>query len=158
MFPRTIPGRVISFILCIWGVFITSLFVVTLTNYITLSQAELKALKLYEKLEARENMEYHAGKAVYFFCRMLVAMKRLDHASEQRALQALEQMMVHISEFKKCKGITQSSAQGMMNKSDLVSMVENLHKSMNRIKVNQKKFMEFNENTSKRITEFYRQK
>lgn len=158
MFPRTIPGRVISFVLCIWGVFITSLFVVTLTNYITLSQAEFKALKLYEKLEARENMEYHAGKAIYHFCRMLVSMKKLDTVSEQRSITALKQMMVHISEFKKCKSVTQSSTQGMMNKSDLVSMVENLHKSINKIKANQKKFMEFNESTSKRISEFYRQK
>ena len=37
MYPRTLPGRIMAFILCVWGVFITSLIVVTLTNYVTLT-------------------------------------------------------------------------------------------------------------------------
>jgi hypothetical protein len=50
-FPYTLPGRAISFLLCIWGVFLVSLMVLILFEMLQLSEAEKTALKVYQKLE-----------------------------------------------------------------------------------------------------------
>lgn len=157
MFPRTLPGRIMCFFLCIWGVFITSLTVVALTNFVTLSQAELKALKLYDKLVDKTDMKYHAGKAVYYYCRLVLYMKKQDKQSEERGIYTLKQLMDHLGQFKKCRESVQSTNEGLLNKSDLVSMIENLHKSTKKIKENQEKIVKFNQKNSQVITDYFKQ-
>lgn len=44
------PGRLLIFFLCIWGVFMVSLMVVALTNKISLSVPETKGLQIYMRL------------------------------------------------------------------------------------------------------------
>ena len=46
IYPRTHFGRLVILIACIWGVFILSLFVVTLNNTTQLSKEEAKVLQL----------------------------------------------------------------------------------------------------------------
>lgn len=156
MFPKTLPGRVLAFLLCIWGVFITSLFVVTLTNYVTLSPQELKALKLNDKLDNKVRLRIEAGKSIYCFCRMVLYMKREGKEAEQNAMKYLRLMMINIRKFKKTKNSIQTSTEGMLNKSDLVSMIENLHQGLNKSKNNQKQIMEYNDRCSEKIAAYYK--
>jgi succinate-acetate transporter protein len=44
-YPRTILGRAVTFFICLWGVFVVSLMVVTLTNTLRMSPAEDKVIK-----------------------------------------------------------------------------------------------------------------
>lgn len=156
MFPKTLPGRVLAFLLCIWGVFITSLFVVTLTNYVTLTPQELKALKLNDKLSDKIRLRSEAGKTIYCFCRLVLYMKREGSEAEANALKYLRLLMQNISAFKKTKSSIQSSTEGMLNKSDLVSMIENLHKSLNKSMSNQREIIQYNEKCSEKIATFYK--
>jgi potassium intermediate/small conductance calcium-activated channel subfamily N protein 2 len=64
MFPRTLPGRILVFFLCIWGVFMVSLMVVALTNKVSLSNSELKALNIYRRIVSKEEYEHAASKIV----------------------------------------------------------------------------------------------
>ena len=123
----------------------------------TLTQAELKALKLYDKLVDKTDMKYHAGKAVYYYCRLVLYMKNHDKQSEERGIYTLKLLMDHLSQFKKCRESVQSTNEGLLNKSDLVSMIENLHKSTKRIKENQDKIVLFNEKNSQVITDYFKQ-
>lgn len=41
-FPRTTPGRIVAFLVCVWGVYIVSLTVVALNNILTPSKLESK--------------------------------------------------------------------------------------------------------------------
>ena len=41
-FVRTIPGRLIAFFICIWGVFVISMMVITLTNLLNMDSLESK--------------------------------------------------------------------------------------------------------------------
>ena len=41
-YAKTILGRSVTFVLCIWGVFIVSMMVVTLTNTLIMSTPEVK--------------------------------------------------------------------------------------------------------------------
>jgi voltage-gated potassium channel Kch len=49
-FPKTLPGRALVIFLCIWGIFLVSLIVVTLTNMVTLNNAEFKGMNIFLKL------------------------------------------------------------------------------------------------------------
>jgi Ion channel len=51
--PITIPGRTLAFLLCIWGVFLVSLMVLTLFETLKLSEEEKRALAVFDKLELR---------------------------------------------------------------------------------------------------------
>ena len=156
MFPKTLPGRILAFFLCIWGVFITSLLVVTLTNFVTLSPSELKALKLNDKLFEKGQLRKHAGKSIFYFCRMILYIKKQDKASEKKGLQCLTLLMQSLAKFKKTKHMVEKSTGSMMNQSDLVSMIESLHKGMKKASDNQNKIIEMNEKCSEKVAEYYR--
>lgn len=49
-FPKTNMGRIIGLIIAFWGVFIVSLFVVSLSNMFEFDGGELKAFTLNERL------------------------------------------------------------------------------------------------------------
>ena len=57
-YPRTLSGRLVAFVLCVWGIIIVSLMVVSLTNYVQYDnkqkQADFMARKLNMKQEVRE--------------------------------------------------------------------------------------------------------
>ena len=57
LYPKTFFGRIVGIIICFWGVFIVSFFVVTVTNMLNFSASEEKSynllLRLYYKLELK---------------------------------------------------------------------------------------------------------
>lgn len=57
IFPKSTFGRIVGIIICFWGVFIVSFFVVTVTNMLNFSGSEEKAynllLRLYYKTELK---------------------------------------------------------------------------------------------------------
>lgn len=61
-FPRTPLGRIVTFLLSIWGVIIVSSMVVVLSNYVTPSNVERKAFFMIKKLgimsRLRENISH----------------------------------------------------------------------------------------------------
>jgi len=54
LYPKTIGGRLIGMIVCIWGIFITSFFTVTLTNFLTFTPSQNKAFLLLQRLFWKE--------------------------------------------------------------------------------------------------------
>lgn len=50
-------GRTITFIVCIWGVFVVSLMVVTLSNTLNMDNLETKALNIIMRLEKRKEVQ-----------------------------------------------------------------------------------------------------
>jgi ABC-type xylose transport system permease subunit len=59
IYPKTFFGRIVGIIICFWGVFIVSFFVVTLTGMLSFTGPENKAydllLRLYYKHELKKN-------------------------------------------------------------------------------------------------------
>ena len=57
LYPKTFFGRIVGIIICFWGVFIVSFFVVTITNMLNFTGSEEKAynllLRLYYKNELK---------------------------------------------------------------------------------------------------------
>lgn len=69
MYPRTIPGRVLVFLLCLWGVFNVSLMVVTITNWVTLGSLEVKSMNMFLKLQTQSELESLASSVISNFFR-----------------------------------------------------------------------------------------
>jgi len=54
LYPVTVGGRIMGVIICIWGLFLTSFFTVTLTNYLQFKQGQSKAYILLQRLYYKE--------------------------------------------------------------------------------------------------------
>ena len=63
-YPRTHLGRVFSILLSIWGIFIVSLTVVSLTNLLNLDNLENKAFTVLQKLRAKEELRNISGNLI----------------------------------------------------------------------------------------------
>ncbi|OMJ71596.1 hypothetical protein SteCoe_30143 [Stentor coeruleus] len=60
-YPVTLPGRIVGFIACIWGVLTVSLTTVTFSNLLSLNLGEETSLKLLERLWFKENIKEEAA-------------------------------------------------------------------------------------------------
>ena len=61
IYPKTVMGRVIGGIVSLWGLFLVSIFTVTLSNLFTFSEGELKAYKLGERLRIKDQLKVTAA-------------------------------------------------------------------------------------------------
>ena len=55
--PKTMPGRFLGFILCIWGIVEISIIVVVLFELLVLNYSESQALYLFNKLEKNKKLK-----------------------------------------------------------------------------------------------------
>jgi hypothetical protein len=53
-YPKTAIGRMVAILACFWGVFLVSLFVVTLNNLLVFSLSEENSYTILRKLEMKE--------------------------------------------------------------------------------------------------------
>ncbi|KAL4474749.1 hypothetical protein ABPG74_001445 [Tetrahymena malaccensis] len=60
-FARTHLGRFIIFFVCIWGVFIVSMMVITLSNTLNITTLEKKAIAVLQRLHLKGQMKHHAA-------------------------------------------------------------------------------------------------
>lgn len=56
IYPKSNGGRIIGMITCIWGIFITSYFTVTLTQFLSFSPAQSKAYLLLQRLYYKDKI------------------------------------------------------------------------------------------------------
>lgn len=60
-YPRTLPGRAITFFSCICGVVTVSLMTITLQNLLEMTNSESRSYNIVEKLLARKHKQKHAA-------------------------------------------------------------------------------------------------
>ncbi|EAR86593.2 small-conductance calcium-activated potassium channel protein (macronuclear) [Tetrahymena thermophila SB210] len=60
-YARTHLGRFIIFFVCIWGVFIVSMMVITLSNTLNITTLEKKAIAVLQRLHLKGQMKHHAA-------------------------------------------------------------------------------------------------
>jgi Ion channel len=59
-FLKTSLGRLVGFIVCFWGTFVVSYFVVTVTNMLTFAPPEEKSYVLLQRLHYKEELKMYA--------------------------------------------------------------------------------------------------
>jgi succinate-acetate transporter protein len=55
-YPKSSMGRFVGIIIALWGVFIVSLFVVSLTNLLEFTKSEIKSYDILMKLVAKDEL------------------------------------------------------------------------------------------------------
>jgi hypothetical protein len=60
IYPKTLMGRNVGILVCFWGVFIVSFFVVTLNNMLTFNANEEKSFNLLLRLYYKEVLKKEA--------------------------------------------------------------------------------------------------
>ena len=60
IYPKTNLGRFVGFILCFWGTFVVSFFVVTVNNMLTFTPQEEKSYTLLLRLHYKEELKKYA--------------------------------------------------------------------------------------------------
>jgi len=60
IFMKTIFGRIVGTIICFWGTFIVSYFVVTVTNMLSFAPPEEKSYTLLQRLHYKEELKSYA--------------------------------------------------------------------------------------------------
>lgn len=64
LFPKTFFGRIVAVLVCFWGIFFVSFFVVTVSNLITFSSSEEKSFELLNVLFCKMQLKQNAIKVV----------------------------------------------------------------------------------------------
>ena len=63
-FPRTHMGRLIGIMICMWGVLVVSLLVVTVSNKLLMDTPEEKSYTLLERVIQKEEMQKDAARVL----------------------------------------------------------------------------------------------
>ncbi len=63
-FPKTLAGRIVAFFLCIWGIIMVSLMVVTLTNYVEYDNKQKQSDFMMKKLNLKEKLRKNASSLI----------------------------------------------------------------------------------------------
>jgi hypothetical protein len=69
--PATYPGRIISFFAAISGIIISSLLILTLGRYLSMSSGENKAHVTLKRLELRKLLEKYSQDTINFTSLMM---------------------------------------------------------------------------------------
>jgi len=63
-YPKTMSGRIVAFVLCVWGVIVVSLMVVSLSNYVLYDNNQKQADFMMKKLKMKEEVRDCAARLI----------------------------------------------------------------------------------------------
>ncbi|EAS06190.2 small-conductance calcium-activated potassium channel protein (macronuclear) [Tetrahymena thermophila SB210] len=86
---KTSLGRFITFLVCIWGVFIVSMMVITLSKTLELTTLEEKSIAVLQRLRYKELMKNHAARSLTILAKIgLANRKGLLQGQHKKELQS----------------------------------------------------------------------
>ena len=81
-FEKSFMGRFVGMIMCFWGTFVVSYFVVTVTNMLSFSVAEEKTYSLLQRLHYKQELKRYAVNVLSSaFKHKLISMKYPNNES-----------------------------------------------------------------------------
>lgn len=76
IYPKTFGGRVVGMTICVWGMFCTSFFTVTLSNFLFFDPAQSKSYLLLQRLYYKEKLREEAAQAVSILYKHKILQKK----------------------------------------------------------------------------------
>jgi len=100
-YPTTILGRSILFMVCIWGICLISLMVITITNLLSLNPLENKAMNLIMRLSKRLNLRHKAAEILTLTAKFSIHLKK-DKAKNKKneTLNFVNSLKKKLNDFK----------------------------------------------------------
>jgi hypothetical protein len=97
VYPKSYGGRLLGAFMCLWGVLLTSLFVVTISDFLEFEHSEKNSFILIQRLVYREELRESASKVIesMYFLKLITrhlskrmsGNKFLDSSSDQRTIE-----------------------------------------------------------------------
>lgn len=91
VYPQSFGGRIMGIGLCYWGVLLVSLFVVTVSKQLELTQLQKNSYLLIQRLISRDALKKVSASALFSMFRFSKAINGKDKNSSQRKLNLAEQ-------------------------------------------------------------------
>jgi potassium intermediate/small conductance calcium-activated channel subfamily N protein 2 len=146
-YPKTVAGRIITFILCIWGVFLVSMMVVTLTNTLTMQSGETKALAVLTRLELRKELKSEAAFVLTLMAKYGLLRKKPDFPGKAKTLETfIVKIKIHLDSCKKINRNIKSIDDGASVTEEMNRQFDRLRDDMNTMQDSQKHIEELLQN------------
>ncbi|CAD8210050.1 unnamed protein product [Paramecium octaurelia] len=117
-YTRTDLGRFVIFVVCVLGIFVISLMVVTLITSLETSSLESHAITVLERIQLREQMAKSASMVIMYSLRIVVALKK-GNLTKLQFRQLILNLRYNLNEFK-------INRRQYRNKQDVGSMNEEI--------------------------------
>eukprot|EP00347_Sterkiella_histriomuscorum_P011945 403370495 len=158
-FPKTNMGRIIGLIIAFWGVFIVSLFVVSLSNMFEFDGGELKAFTLNERLQAKEDLRVEAANVLSsaYRQRQIIQKRPNDRGAILGAFRNFRKYMVRFQSIaRQIRAFSQHESEVKILEKEIEELMEHIMKLQEDQKELQEVFKSFKnkiENTQKELEE-----
>ncbi len=102
VYARTIFGRIVSFVMCMWGITIVSIMVVTITNVLTMDSLEEKALVVLRRLELKKVQKKEAAFILTNIARLGLIKKKYPNSEmrNKKNQEVVGELRKHLNSFK----------------------------------------------------------
>jgi hypothetical protein len=133
-YPQTNVGRVIAVIACLWGTFLISLMVVSLTISVEFTPQEQKAYDELKKGELYTNLKHKALQVIRYAHRMTKFPDNRDKITDEdqkiKYIRALDQFKHSLNEFRTSRKYVMSKEHEMTPENILYKLNENVSEEM----------------------------
>jgi hypothetical protein len=111
IYMKTVGGRLVGSIICFWGTFIVSYFVVTVTNMLSFAPPEEKSYTLLQRLHYKEELKRYAVNVLTAaFKQRSIRIKHEDNADKN--LSALRKFRGNMLHFQQAVGQVKAYYEG----------------------------------------------
>ncbi|CDW76554.1 small-conductance calcium-activated potassium channel protein [Stylonychia lemnae] len=136
IYPKTVMGRIIGMIVCFWGVFIVSIFVVTLNNMLTFSANEEKAYNLLQRLYYKGELKRKATLVLGSAFRQR-NVKINDAENNRKILTAMRIFRMHMISFQNTARAVRGFYEADTDVEIMQKLIENLMEDVKMLRENQ---------------------
>ncbi|TNV81547.1 hypothetical protein FGO68_gene1047 [Halteria grandinella] len=136
LYMKTFFGRVVGLIVCFWGTFVVSYFVVTVTNMLTFAAPEEKSYTLLLRLHYKEDLKKYAVNVLTSaFKHRSVRIHRPD--DEKKNLSALRKFRGNMLQFQQAVHRVRNYYDGDSEIDILMRLIDNLREDVSLVKEEQ---------------------
>ncbi|CDW91118.1 small-conductance calcium-activated potassium channel protein [Stylonychia lemnae] len=129
IYPKTYMGRVTCIVICFWGMFIVSYFVVTLTNQLNFTDQEQKSYILLERLHHKEQLKLRASNVLKSSYRNKMV-KANNPENKAKRLQAMRIFRMHSIQFQHEARKVRSYQESITDIDTLQKYIENVQEQV----------------------------
>eukprot|EP00343_Euplotes_focardii_P000134 CAMPEP_0205801324 /NCGR_PEP_ID=MMETSP0205-20121125/3275_1 /ASSEMBLY_ACC=CAM_ASM_000278 /TAXON_ID=36767 /ORGANISM="Euplotes focardii, Strain TN1" /LENGTH=191 /DNA_ID=CAMNT_0053065883 /DNA_START=681 /DNA_END=1253 /DNA_ORIENTATION=- len=91
VYPKSFMGRILGIMLCIWGMILVSLFVVTVSEQLELTQLQKNSYVLIQRLVYRDALKKVSASALFSMFKFSKAIKNIKEGDKPKFLNHAEQ-------------------------------------------------------------------
>ena len=137
-FPKSFLGRMAGMIICFWGTFIVSYFVVTVTNMLSFDGAEQKSYTLLQRLHFKEELKIYAVNVLSSAFKHKYLVKKYDGNEENSHVKsAKRKLRGNTLQFQHTANKVRMYYDGETESDILLKLIDTLREDIDRMKSNQ---------------------